>query len=164
MVTLPTLSDTSTWTDTDLEALRTALYSEQERRRVLRDNPVLIDQMNTQVLKAIGRSDGVAWVQPTGAHDAYPKNWNVVKDGYSWTSLISGNVWPPSDSNSAMWKKGSAATPATPAAAPAWNPNSKSYKVGDRVSYNSKNYVCGQAHTSNSGWTPEAAVSLWIKE
>ncbi|MBP1131404.1 MULTISPECIES: carbohydrate-binding protein [Serratia] len=39
--------------------------------------------------------------------------------------------------------------------------NSHSYKVGDVVTYKGKKYTCLQAHTSNAGWTPDAAFTLW---
>jgi chitinase len=44
---------------------------------------------------------------------------------------------------------------------PAWDANSHAYAVGDMVSYDGKVYRCIFAHTSNSGWTPALAFSLW---
>lgn len=44
---------------------------------------------------------------------------------------------------------------------PEWEENGHAYKVGDKVSYKGKVYSCIQAHTSNSGWTPDVAVTLW---
>lgn len=44
------------------------------------------------------------------------------------------------------------------------------WKVGEKVSagdrrlYNSVWYECLQAHTTQADWTPDVAVSLWIKE
>lgn len=35
------------------------------------------------------------------------------------------------------------------------------YKAGDVVTYQGKKYTCIQAHTSNAGWTPVAAFTLW---
>jgi hypothetical protein len=35
------------------------------------------------------------------------------------------------------------------------------YKVGDRVSFNGILYVCIQAHTSQSDWTPDVVPALW---
>ncbi|MFL0166715.1 carbohydrate-binding protein [Candidatus Clostridium helianthi] len=42
-----------------------------------------------------------------------------------------------------------------------WAPNT-SYKVGDIVSYNGKNYKCIQAHTSLVGWEPSNVPALWV--
>ncbi len=36
-----------------------------------------------------------AWVQPTGAHDAYAMNAAATYAGKGWRSLIDGNVWAP---------------------------------------------------------------------
>ena len=44
---------------------------------------------------------------------------------------------------------------------PAWA--LKDYAVGDRVQYEGNLYKCIQAHTSQSDWTPDTAVSLWVK-
>lgn len=43
-----------------------------------------------------------------------------------------------------------------------WEPN-KNYVLNDRVKYNTTLYKCIQAHTSQSDWTPDAAVSLWAR-
>lgn len=39
----------------------------------------------------------------------------------------------------------------------------KEYAVGDRVRYEDILYKCLQAHTSQSDWTPDVAVSLWVR-
>lgn len=36
-----------------------------------------------------------AWVQPTGAHDAYPLNFIVSHKGKNWRSGYAANVWEP---------------------------------------------------------------------
>ena len=38
-----------------------------------------------------------------------------------------------------------------------------SYSVGDKRSYNELPYRCLQAHTSQAGWNPVDAPSLWAK-
>lgn len=45
---------------------------------------------------------------------------------------------------------------------PAWQVG-KAYEVGIRVRYESLLYKCLQAHTSQSDWTPDTAVSLWMR-
>ena len=37
------------------------------------------------------------------------------------------------------------------------------YQTGNRVQYDSKLYKCLQAHSSQSDWTPDTAVSLWVE-
>jgi hypothetical protein len=49
-----------------------------------------------------------AWVQPTGAHDAYPIGSQVTHNGFIWTSLVGANVWEPTDANASLWQKGEA--------------------------------------------------------
>lgn len=39
----------------------------------------------------------------------------------------------------------------------------KDYAIGDRVQYEGNLYKCLQAHTAQSDWTPDTAVSLWVK-
>lgn len=43
-----------------------------------------------------------------------------------------------------------------------WLPN-KAYIKDERVNYEGILYKCLQAHTSQEGWTPTAAPSLWAK-
>lgn len=54
-----------------------------------------------------------------------------------------------------------------PAAAPSGNKpwaENKSYKVGDAVQYNGKEYACLQQHVSNSGWSPLATGGILWRE
>lgn len=46
---------------------------------------------------------------------------------------------------------------------PEWNANGYSYFTGERVAYEGKYYRCIQSHTSQSDWTPDRAVSLWVE-
>jgi len=39
----------------------------------------------------------------------------------------------------------------------------KEYAVGDRVRYGDLLYKCLQNHTSQTDWTPDVAVSLWVR-
>lgn len=39
----------------------------------------------------------------------------------------------------------------------------KDYAVGDRVQYEGNLYKCIQAHTAQADWTPDTAVSLWVR-
>ena len=45
---------------------------------------------------------------------------------------------------------------------PEWDSNAYNYFAGEKVSYNGAYYRCIQSHTSQSDWTPELAVSLWV--
>lgn len=39
----------------------------------------------------------------------------------------------------------------------------KDYEAGDRVQYNGLLYKCLQSHTAQADWTPDKAVSLWVR-
>lgn len=42
-----------------------------------------------------------------------------------------------------------------------WDGNGVAYKLGDKVSFNGKNYECTFGHQSQPGWSPTAAPTLW---
>lgn len=44
---------------------------------------------------AVSIDEYPAWVQPTGAHDAYSKGDKVTHNGKRWTSTADANVWEP---------------------------------------------------------------------
>ena len=46
---------------------------------------------------------------------------------------------------------------------PSWNPDGHSYEIGDRLRYNGTLYKVITAHTSQSDWDPEGAVSLFAE-
>lgn len=45
----------------------------------------------------------------------------------------------------------------------AWSGEGEKYAVGDRRLYNGMLYKCLTAHTSQPGWTPTDAPSLWAR-
>lgn len=46
---------------------------------------------------------------------------------------------------------------------PHWSGEGVEYAKGQRVQYDGTLYTVLQAHTSQAGWTPTGAVSLWAK-
>ena len=44
-----------------------------------------------------------------------------------------------------------------------WDGGGHEYAQGDRVRYKGTLYTCLQAHSSQSGWAPGAATSLWAE-
>lgn len=100
------------------------------------------------------------WVQPAGAHDAYPLGAKVTHNGFTWQSNINANVWQPGSVGAeALWTN---LTPPPPS--PNWS-YPVAYKVNDVVIYvpNGFTYKCRQAHTSQAGWNPPAVPALWLK-
>ena len=49
-----------------------------------------------------------------------------------------------------------------PTVFPLWDAGA-SYQEGDRVQYGELLYKCLQSHTAQESWTPDAAVSLWVR-
>ena len=95
------------------------------------------------------------WVQPTGAHDAYPVGARVTHGGYTWQNVTPANVWVPGTGT--LWTN---LTPPPPTSA--WSGASVAYKVNDLATYLGHTYKCLQAHTSNVSWTPTATINvLW---
>ena len=110
-----------------------------------------------------------AYVQPTGAHDAYAEGDQVTYDGAVWRSLIDGNVWSPDELMHSWFRVGSIAEGEEPApeepdtGAAAWAPGLP-LEVGDRVKYNGVVYVVQQAHTTQAGWEPTNLPALFTPE
>lgn len=97
------------------------------------------------------------WVQPTGAHDAYPLGARVLHNTFAWQSLIPANVWEPGAVGSELlWEN---LTP--PPTVPNWQAG-VFYAVGVHVLYNGLEYSCRQAHTSQIGWEPPNVLALWL--
>lgn len=84
-----------TLTDEELATLRQQVEAEVDRRTTLAQAEATIDHTNTVILESEGITSGDEWRQPTSAVDAYPRGFEVVKDGKTWVSLISGNAHAP---------------------------------------------------------------------
>ena len=97
----------------------------------------------TAALMEDAHTDGAAWVQPTGAHNAYPLGASVTHNGKTWIDLTPANVWQPGTTG---WREVVAEGPA------AWvQPLGAhdAYKVGAKVTHK------GQV------WTSTAAANIW---
>ena len=115
------------------------------------------------------------WVQPTGAHDAYPVGAEVLHDGKRWVSLVDANVWRPGAAGSeTLWEEvvedvdePAEPEPEEPGEEPGepsvaeWNPNGVNYTRDAQVTFEGVTYVCLQPHASQPGWTPAAVPALW---
>lgn len=49
-----------------------------------------------------------------------------------------------------------------PSVFPTWD-STATYRTGDRVQCGELLYKCLQSHTAQADWTPDAAVSLWVR-
>ena len=161
--------DLTTYTDDDLNALRVAVLTEQERRRLLTDAPALVEQIAAQYAAATTDEPPCPYAAPTGAHDAYGPGRKIVwTDGHTyrndsgqwlshspeeyprgWTCLDCPEPEPDPDTGVLPWT----------------DKGSPSYKTGDLRTWpegSSTVYRCRQDHTAHegAGFNPSVA-SLW---
>lgn len=159
--TLPALTDTETWPDETLDALRVAVLAEQERRWTIATAPTQAAQLADAWERATGRTDGDPWVQPTGAHDAYKHGARVTHDGHTWESLHSGNAHAPGESG---WRIVPDDDPDTgePGVAPYVQPTGAhdAYRKGDRVLWEGDVW---ESTMDGNVWTPSDLPSGWVK-
>jgi len=97
----------------------------------------------TAALMEDAHTDGAAWVQPAGAHNAYPLGVTVTYGGKAWVNLTPANVWQPGVSG---WREVVAEGPA------AWvQPLGAhdAYPLGATVTHKGKT------------WTSTTAANIW---
>ena len=140
-------------------------YNAQENadlnQRIANENQEIMEAKteaeNTAILTAISETakppaNGTAWVQPTGAHNAYMINSTVTYSGKTWLSLVDYNVWQPGVAN---WRE------QTSGSNPIWiQPTGAhdAYDIPARVSHNGFNW---QTQINDNVWEP--GVYGWAK-
>lgn len=87
--------DWASMTDEEIETELNAGHAETTKRRDLQAIPEQMDALNKAYLDTEGTVEGEPWRQPTGSHDAYPRDWIVTHSDKTWRSLVAGNVWEP---------------------------------------------------------------------
>lgn len=199
-------------TDEALGALMSLVWAEQSQREVMRQAADEAERLAARYLEArdggavqsvplppgpgpdgqpvvdpgqptVALSDIAVWVQPTGAHDAYPQRYPVQHGGRVWRSLVAGNVWEPgADGPVPTWEDitglSTIITPAggdddtppdvdpdvNPGAGvpPAWVEGA-TYEAGARVTYQGHVWECVSKHTAwaGTGWTPDVTPAMW---
>ena len=129
----------------------------QAEEEILRNLQILQNHAGTTIV------DGRPWIQPTGAHDAYPLGLTVVHGGHLWESDHPFNVWEPGTGD--LWTdRGEASTP-DPLPVddyPAWKPGI-AVKPGDLYAHQGGLYQTVQAHTTQPDWAPDLVPALWKK-
>lgn len=147
--------------DSELAQLHDLVLAEMEVRQAATEIT-----RNLQILQnstGITIPNGRPWVQPTGAHDAYTLESNVVHKGHLWESDHPFNVWEPGTGD--LWiDKGEASEP-DPLPLdkyPAWEPGI-AVKPGDPYTYEGGLYLALQAHKTQADWAPDLVPALWKK-
>lgn len=100
------------------------------------------------------------WVQPYGSADAYSIDDKVTYNGYTWQSTINYNVWTPGAYGWTNIDIPQQTTTTTTSSSTNWS-SEVYYSLNQIVTYNSLSYKCIQSHTSQTGWEPPNAPSLW---
>lgn len=154
--------DFTEYDDEALDELRVAVLTEQERRATVASAPAQADSLSRRYLDAVGRTDGTEWVQPTGAHDAYPQGAVVQHGGKEWVSLTPANVWEPGVSG---WREQTGDDPETgEPGVPEWvqpTGGHDAYNTGDRVTFEGAVYT---STIDGNVWSPTDHPAGWTKE
>lgn len=150
----------------------------EERPR--RDAQPLVDQAALQVVEQVWEANpelrpqvgdceqnAPAWVQPHGAHDAYPPQAVVTHNGHAWRNTLTVlNVWEPgADGPVATWQQIDT-PPEPPLPAPGgdapteWEPGLR-LEVDQLVTHGDTVYRVRQAHSTQAGWEPPTVPSLF---
>lgn len=158
------MTDYANMNDEELLEIRDAVEVEYSKRMVIRQAEEQLDAINTNIQGALGRSQGEDWIQPTGAHDAYPSWWEVKYKGKLYTSLIPANTTTPG-SDPRWWKEitEKPEVPVDPNAPKEWNGEYFQYFANDKVTYKGVIYRVVQSHTSQPGWMPDIVPALYEK-
>jgi hypothetical protein len=157
--------DVTLLTDLELADLQTAVHQERGRRQTKATAARELRKINRAYLDADGRQSGDAWVQPTGAHDAYPNGWIVTHNGLTWVALHDGAAHEPGVSG---WRE------LVSEGYPAWiQPLGAhdAYRLGESVTHNGKNWEslieANVGEPGISGWSeivPEGEPpAAWIQ-
>jgi hypothetical protein len=80
---------TTTLTDEELADLKAQISFEEQRRLRVERIPEQIKALNLQYLED---TDDGEWHEPTGLHNAYPKNYMVMHEGKLYISIVDANV------------------------------------------------------------------------
>ena len=132
------------------DAAQAAEVAREERRIKAERDQAILDA--TAALMADAHTDGAAWVQPTGAHDAYALGITVTHGGKTWENITPANVWEPGVSG---WRE------VVAEGYPAWvQPTGAhdAYNIGDRVSFEGANY---ESKINANTWSPVVYPAGW---
>lgn len=160
--------------DEEFWALESDFAAEAQRRRVLKDANVIATEIEDRHIRditalqeavicardgSLDSNNPKPWVQPSGAHDTYPRFWPVMYLGKAWKSKIANNTTVPG-SDSRYWED-MTPVPTTPTISE-WSPTT-TYSVGDRVVRNGRIYQCLVAHGAEyqGTWGPPA-TGVWL--
>lgn len=146
-------------TDSELDGLGTQIAAEQRRRYLLASATTSIIQIQAQYLAARdGTGATPAWVQPTGAMDAYPTGYIVTHGGKTWVALADNTTGEPGVSG---WRE-QTAEGAGPAEWVQPSGATDAYALGAEVTHNGKTWV---SKVAANVWEPgSVADTIWSEK
>ena len=151
--------DLTTYTDSDLDALRVQVLTEQERRRLIAEAPAQQAAVAAQYAAAVATAAPTPWASLTDR--VGPGQRVIWTDGNTWRNT--SGAWLPTTATPATWPQGWAQETGLPPTVTAWAAG-QAVKVGDLRSEAGKAYRCLQAHTTQVGWEPSKVPALWTPQ
>ena len=134
-----------TWRAWTADEISAQAEAEQQQARYVTHEAILDA---TAALMADAHTDGAAWVQPTGAHDAYALGITVTHGGKTWENITPANVWEPGVSG---WRE------VVTEGYPAWvQPTGAhdAYILGAKVIHNGRLWECAQVNAGVNAYEP----------
>ena len=148
--------DLTTYTDTDLDALRVQVLTEQERRRLIAEAPAQQQAVADRYAAAVAGAAPTPWASLTDR--VGPGQRVIWTDGNTWRNA--SGAWLPTTATPATWPQGWAQETGLPTTVTAWSAG-QAVNVGDLRSASGVTYRCIQAHTTQIGWEPPNIPALW---
>lgn len=150
------MDNVSELTDKELEELKNSIVREQKTRITLTTARDQSNSLAVEYSEAVGRKDGDVWIQPTGAHDAYPSGSVVTHAGKTWASTAPANTHEPGVSG---WRE--ITVDGTPAEWVQPSGAHDAYKSGERILYENEVWV---SLTDGNVWSPGVYGAGWALE
>lgn len=142
-------------TDQQIVVVLSSARAEQYRRQTIAGAVNAVPEIRGALLAAEGQESGGPFVPPTGAHNAYPKDWIVTHDGKEWEATREGAHGVPGESGD--WRQVAEEGEILEWVAPTGAHNA--YDPGSLVVHNG--HVWRNDHTSPNGWEPGTTGSQW---
>ena len=160
------MPDLTIYTDDDLDALRIAVLTEQERRRTIATAPAQSAALADAYAAATSVEPAADWAALIASTDRIGPGQRVILDGIeyrnrsgAWLPITAG---PDTDPTGLWWERVTPLDPEAPAAAP-WSKDA-TYAVGDRCTRNGRTWECLVAHGAEyqGTWAPGPATpTVW---
>ena len=134
-----------TWRAWTVEELAAQEEAEQQQARYVTHEAILDA---TAALMENAHEDGQPWVQPQGAHNAYPLGRTVTHNGKTWENLTPANTHEPGVSG---WRE------VVAEGYPAWVQPAgahDAYILGAKVTHNGRLWECTQVNAGVNSYEP----------